>query len=229
MALVTEIAVPPRARRRAPGARHQAGSSLLFALIALVLLALAAIGVTRSVNTGSLIIGNLAFKQEVALAGDRAAEAAIAWIQASASGTTLQADAAASGYYSTSLDALDPTGRLTDVATRAVVDWDMDSCAGVGGSFSSCISPSNEVNVSGNRSRYVITRLCAAAGDPNAVGNSCMSPLISSGPDDQNRAGYDYSKPISLGDVTAAPLYRIVVRTVGARGTTSFTEAIVHM
>jgi len=213
----------------ATGARQQAGSSLLFALIALVLLALAAVGVTRSVNTGSLIVGNLAFRQEVALAGDQAAEAAIGWIQANASGTTLQADATASGYYSTSLDALDPTGRLAAVATRAVVDWDMDSCAGVSGSFSSCITPSNEVDVNGNRSRYVISRLCAAAGDPNAAGNSCMSPLTVSGPDDQNRAGYDYSKPTSLGDITAAPLYRIVVRTVGARGTTSFTEAIVHM
>jgi Tfp pilus assembly protein PilX len=209
--------------------RRQAGSSLLFALIALVLLALAAVGLTRSVNTGALIIGNLAFKQEVALAGDRAAEAAIAWIEANSGGTVLLADAQASGYYSTSLDALDPTGRLTTVASRAVVDWDEDGCAAAGGSFSSCITPSPEINVNGNRSRYVITRLCAAAGDPNASGNSCMSPLIVSGPDDLNRAGYDYAKPTSLGDTTTAPLYRIVVRTVGARGTTGFTEAIVHM
>lgn len=209
--------------------RRQSGSSLLFALIALVLLALAAVGLTRSVNTGALIIGNLAFKQEVALAGDRAAETAIAWIEANSNGSVLLADAQASGYYSTSLDALDPTGRLTAVESRAVVDWDMDGCAAAGGSFSSCITPSNEVVVNGNRSRYVITRLCAASGSPNASGNSCMSPLIVSGPDDLNRAGYDYAKPTSLGETTTAPLYRIVVRTVGARGTTGFTEAIVHM
>jgi Tfp pilus assembly protein PilX len=215
--------------REAAVRRRQSGSSLLFALIALVLLALAAVGLTRSVNTGALIIGNLAFKQEVALAGDRAAETAIAWIEANSSGTVLLGDAEASGYYSTSLDALDPTGRLTSVASRAVVDWDMDGCEAAGGSFSSCITPSAEVVVNGNRSRYVITRLCAASGDPNDSSNSCMSPLIVSGPDDLNRAGYDYAKPTSLGDTTTAPLYRIVVRTVGARGTTGFTEAIVHM
>ncbi len=225
----------PRSRRMdagtgvMAGAPRQAGSALLAALIALVLLALAAVAVTRSVSTGSLIIGNLGFKQDAALAGDQAAETAIAWIQANVGGTTLQADAPASGYYSTSLDALDPTGRQTAVATRAVVDWDKDSCASVSGAYSSCITPSNELNVAGNRSRYVITRLCAAAGDPNAVGNSCVSPLAFSGPDDMNRAGYDYSKPTSLGDVTTAPLYRIVVRTLGARGTTSFAEAMVHM
>jgi Tfp pilus assembly protein PilX len=212
---------------RQPGARGQSGSALLFALIALVLLALAAAALTRSVNTGSLIVGNLGFKQDAALASDQATEAAIVWLQSN--GNLLLADRPSSGYYATSLDALDPTGRQTTVASRAVVDWSLDNCAGVSGNYTSCITPSDEVNINGNRARWVITRLCAAAGNPNAVNNSCMSPLFVSGPDDQNRAGYDYSKPTSLGDVATAPLYRIVVRTVGARGTATFIETIVHM
>jgi type IV pilus assembly protein PilX len=216
-----------------PGGRivaaSERGASLLFALIALVLLSLAAIALTRSVNTGSLIIGNLGFKQDAALAADQAAEAAMAWIQANVAGAALLNDLPASGYYATSLDALDPTGRKTSVTTRAVVDWDADNCAGVSGTYSSCITPSAETTINGNRARYVITRLCAAAGDPDALGNSCMSPLIGGNPDDQNRAGYDYAKPTSLGSSTTAPMYRIVVRTVGARGTVSFTEAIVHL
>ena len=211
------------------GAMPERGGSLLFALIALALLALAAVAVTRSVGAGSLIIGNLGFKQDAALASDQAAEAAIVWIGANSSGATLQADAPASGYYASSLDALDPTGRKTTVDTRAVVDWNSDSCASISGPFSTCITPSDEVAINGNRSRYVITRLCAMAGNPGASGNTCVSPLFASGADDLNRSGYDYTKPYALGDITAAPLYRIVVRTVGARGAVSFTEAIVHM
>jgi Tfp pilus assembly protein PilX len=210
-------------------AAHEHGASLLFALIALALLSLAAVALTRSVNTGSLIVGNLGFKQDAALASDQAAEAAMAWIQANVAGAVLLNDLPAAGYYATSLDALDPTGRKTAVTTRAVVDWDANSCAGVSGTYSSCITPSAEATINGNRSRYVITRLCAAAGDPDAVGNSCMSPLIAGNPDDQNRAGYDYAKPTSFGSSATAPMYRIVVRTVGARGTVSFTEAIVHL
>ena len=222
----TRRAVRAGCRTVAAGER---GASLLFALIALVLLSLAAVALTRSVNTGSLIVGNLGFKQEAALASDRAAETAMAWIQANIAGAALLNDLPAAGYYATSLDALDPTGRKTDVSTRAVVDWEADSCAGVSGAYSSCITPSAETTVNGNRSRFVITRLCAAAGDPDAAGNSCMSPLIGGNPDDQNRAGYDYAKPTSFGNSVTAPMYRIVVRTVGARGTVSFTEAIVHL
>lgn len=208
---------------------RQAGGSLLFALIALALLALTAIAVTRSVGTGALIIGNLGFKQDAALAGDRAVETAIAWIELNSAGTTLQADVPSSGYYASSLDALDPTGRKTTAGTRAVVDWDANDCDSVSGAFSTCLAPSTEFNINGNRARYVITRLCAVAGSATAAGNTCASPLIFIGADDQNRTGFDYTKPYSLGDVTRSPMYRIVVRTVGARGTVSYAEAIVHM
>jgi Tfp pilus assembly protein PilX len=215
--------------RRVGGTARQHGGSLLFALIALALLALTAIAVSRSVGTGSLIIGNLGFKQDAALAGDQAVEPAIAWIESNSSDATLESNAPASGYYASSLDALDPTGRRTSDAARAVVDWDGNECDSVSGAYTTCVAPSGEVTVNGNRSRYVITRLCAVSGSAAASGNTCASPLITSGADDLNRTGYDYTKPYSLGNVTAAPMYRIVVRTVGARGTVSFAEAIVHM
>jgi Tfp pilus assembly protein PilX len=215
--------------RRIGGSTRQCGGSLLFSLIALALLALTAIAVSRSVSTGSLIIGNLGFKQDAALAGDQAVETAISWIESNSSTATLDNDAPASGYYASSLDVLDPTGRRTSDAARAVVDWDANECDSISGSFSTCITPSSEVAINGNRARYVITRLCAVSGSAAASGNTCASPLITSGADDLNRTGYDYTKPYSLGNVSAAPMYRIVVRTVGARGTVSFTEAIVHL
>lgn len=235
MALVRAFSSPPPSVLWSASVRahRQRGSSLLFALIALALLALAAVAVTRSANTGSLIVGNLGFKQEASLASDSAAESAMTWLTNNVAGTTLHANGAqGSGYFATATDALDALNKKTTVAvgtSRAAVDWNGDNCASVSGNYTACLSPSDPpVNVGSNTARYIITRLCSTAGDPNAVGNSCASPLFAPTPDDQNRAGFDYSKPISLGDITVAPLYRIIVRTAGARGTASFTETIVH-
>ena len=206
---------------------QQRGVSLLFALIAMVALALAAVALSRSVNTGALIVGNLGFKQDALLVSEQAADQALAWIEANMVGTTLENDVPASGYYATSSDALDPTGNQTAVATRAVVDWNGDGCASISGAFNGCIQPSAPITVNGNSSRFVITRLCAAAGAP-AGGNNCASPLISPATEDQNRSAVDYSRYAGFGQTVVRVYYRIVVRTVGPRGTTTYTETIVQ-
>ena len=96
----------------------QRGLSLLFALLALVALSLAAVGLVRSVGNGSLVVGNLGFKLDATATSDRGAELAITWLQNNVSGVTLDNDVTASGYYATSTDALDPTGRNTSASPR---------------------------------------------------------------------------------------------------------------
>ncbi len=49
---------------------------VLFALLALAAMSLAAVALVRSVDGGSLVIGNLGFKQDTTRAADRAAELA---------------------------------------------------------------------------------------------------------------------------------------------------------
>jgi type IV pilus assembly protein PilX len=223
------LALPfPVERGKAPGpARRQRGVSLLFALIAMVALALAAIALSRSVNTGALIAGNLGFKQDALLASAQASEQAVAWIEANFGTATLNNDAPASAYYATSLDALDPTGNQTGLAPRAVVDWNGDGCASVNGVWTSCIQPSATITVNGNSSRYVITRLCATAGAPSGA-NSCTSPLVTGSADDPNRGSVAYPGGRYFGQTGITVFYRIVVRTVGPRGTTSYTETIIQ-
>ena len=58
----------------------QRGVSLLFALMALAAMLLAAVALVRSVDSGALVLGNLGFKQEATQAADRAAEVARAWL-----------------------------------------------------------------------------------------------------------------------------------------------------
>ena len=56
--------------------RHaaQRGVSLIFALLALGAMLLAAVALVRAVDSGALVLGNLGFKQDATSAADRAAE-----------------------------------------------------------------------------------------------------------------------------------------------------------
>ena len=79
-----------------PGPHAQRGLSLLFALLALVALSLAAAGLVRTVGGGSLAVGNLGFKLDATTSADRGGEAAIAWLQANNAGVTLDSNVTAS-------------------------------------------------------------------------------------------------------------------------------------
>jgi Tfp pilus assembly protein PilX len=63
----------------------QRGVVLFFALISLLAIMLAAVALIRSVDTSTMIAGNLAFKQAATTSGDAGTEAAINWL------TTMQA------------------------------------------------------------------------------------------------------------------------------------------
>jgi type IV pilus assembly protein PilX len=211
-----------------PTARPSRGISMLFALLALVALSLAAVGLVRSVGTGSLVMGNLSFKKDTTGSSDRGADAAIAWLLANAGGTTLDNDVTTAGYYATSKDSLDPTGRNTTANPRALVDWNNDNCATASGSFSACLDVAAPTTIGQNSVNWIITRLCATTGSKDLVSNSCAATLTSGIADDANSSGLDYTQPGVLTSGSAVPYYRIVVRTVGGRNTVSYTETIVH-
>lgn len=215
---------------RATGRRFQRGVSLYVALMALVVLGLAAVALVRSIGTGSLIIGNLGFKQDALANNDQVAEQALSWLEANNTGTTLYADSTANGYYSTSLDSLDPTGNSSvAIGSKALVDWD-GTCGSLSPAPSACITPKSVGSVPGssNTAQYVITRLCAITGDPNGTGNVCAVPLTYVATQGPNR-GEIKAGTIRMTPGAGGPYYRIIVRTSGPRGTKSFTETIVYL
>jgi Tfp pilus assembly protein PilX len=61
---------------------RQRGVVLFFTLIALVVMSLAAVALIRSVDTSTMIAGNLAFKQSATTSGDGGIEAAVSWLAA---------------------------------------------------------------------------------------------------------------------------------------------------
>lgn len=218
-------AIPKHGIRRGLLARgRQAGAALIFALLALVALGFAAVALIRSVDTGSLVMGNLAFKHDATLSGDRIAEQAVTWLNAQLGGTALDSDNTAAGYYATALPGLDPTGN-TNLASRALIDWDADGCAY--GAHATCLAAGPTINLpGGNRGRYVISRLCLASGSANSATNTCAVPISSAAGQGPTRGEIKYGTA-RLAPVGNAPYYRILVRVVGGRGTVSTIETIV--
>ena len=99
--------------------------------MALVILGFAAVALTRSVDTGTLIMGNLSFKQDTLMASNSGAEQAIAWLQANANNST-STPTYPRGYYASSLDQLDATRQRTtgEGDNWPLIKWD-NSCLGL--------------------------------------------------------------------------------------------------
>src|SRR3954468_3151175 len=137
-----------------PSIHKQRGVVLFFALVCLLSIMLAAVALVRSVDTSTLISGNLAFQQSATASGDAGTEAAMAWLTtvetANAAKNVLNdpshafnVDDGARGYYSS----LNPAKSLTaSTGTRFL--WDNTD------------SVLLAADSSGNTTRYVIQRMC---------------------------------------------------------------------
>ena len=207
------------------GSTHhrQQGVVLLIALIVLVAMTLAGIGLVRSVNTGNMVAGNLAFKQGATLAGDAGTEAAIGWLTPLNGDAVLYVNNAAAGYYATSQATLDPTNSHS-AATVPAVDWDDNNCSGL--AFSICVKPAPAITVGDNSVSYIIHRLCQIEADPNNVGNTCVT--YQSGSSTSPKRGELKYGDDKRFEPLPGPYYRIISRVKGPRNTISFVETMIH-
>lgn len=193
--------------------RAQHGVVLFISLIVLVAMSLAGIALMRSVDSGVMIAGNLAFKQGTTLAADSGVEAARTALGtiAAGSGNPLWTSVPASAYYS-SLPTTEPDYTGTD-ANKTAYAW---------------TTTNNSVSVAGIAGvtdvRYVIHRMCAATGDPAATtcvrGTSTSTSVTSQTVRDASGAA-NFT-------VSSAQYYRITTRVTGPRNTKSFVEVIVN-
>lgn len=204
-------------------ATRQEGIVLFVAIIVLVVMTLASIALVRSVDTGTMVAGNLAFKQGGSAAGDAGTAAAMSWLATEIGTTTLYDDQPADGYYATSQDSLDITGTSGDPG-RALVDWHFNSCNNV--DAAACILPAPTVSAGGGYTvTYIIHRLCRTAGDPNSAANSCAN-YQSRSSKSPKRGELKYGeKRFEPGPVE---YFRVTSRVSGPRNTVSFVETIVH-
>lgn len=195
----------------------QKGLVLFIALIALVVMSLAAVALIRSVDTNTLIAGNVSSKQAATAAADIGVEAAISWLTTTEtantsknvltdSSHTFNNTNAAQGYYSNA----DPALNLFADAT-----WTASSVAPI-------------TDTSGNSVRYIIQRMCRTANQP--VQNSDC--LFSSELEDKN--GQDIPLPPKVCQGAGcpksgqAPVIRITARAIGPKNTVSYVQAFVY-
>ncbi len=190
--------------------REQRGIVLFIALIVLVAMTLAGIATVRSVDTTNQIAGNLAFRQSATMGADAAVEAARTWILTQTAAGALFASSAANGYYS-----FTPTSGPGIEADWTAYDWTGSS------------RQLTTADAAGNDIRYVVHRMCNQSGDPSALGGISCNTTLSSGAS----SGVGSSK--GAGRVSLIGLtqyyYRVTVRVIGPRNTTSYVQAMIEL
>ena len=211
-----------QSRLRGARAVKQHGVILFFALISLLALMLAAVALVRSVDTSTLIAGNLAFRQAATTSGDAGTEAAMTWLAATDAANAAKNiltdtthdfnnDNAVAGYYSS----VNPALSLTAASGTRIAWTDADS---VGLAADS----------SGNSVRYVIQRMCRT---PNvAIQNADC--LFSGALQDNNGKNIPLPQEVCKGAGCPAagqsPQIRVTSRITGPRNTISYVQAFVY-
>jgi type IV pilus assembly protein PilX len=183
----------------APG--RQRGVVLIFSLIVLLILAIGAVALLRSVNTSLLSGGNLAFHRDLVNQAEQAVSVVLTNFKAGGPPADTTANAQGANYVATTL----PTNAqgvplvLLDNAAFAAVATAPD-----------LVGRTPDVTI-----RYVIDRLCAA-GTVIATSPTCVQStgLPTGGTANRNTA---VSPP-------SATVYRLSVRVDGPRNTQAFLQ-----
>jgi Tfp pilus assembly protein PilX len=191
-------------------AQRQSGVILLVALIMLVIMTLAGIALARSVDTASIIAGNLSFQQAATLSGDRGIETAVAWLDNNP--TILDTNNTAAGY---------AADGLTSVPNKAAGDsWDTHWAAVWEARKKTEISAEAGTGMTVS---YVIDRLCAAALPPTGGGGCAASPVVGG---ENCKPGDPCEGLVAI--ASSSPIYyRITARVDGPRNSRSYVQAIV--
>jgi type IV pilus assembly protein PilX len=198
----------PLAFSRAPRAFGQRGMVLLVALVVLVAVMIAGVAMMRSVDTATLVSGNIAFQRAATNAADKGIEAALLMLQQKSTDNQLGDNDPTNGYSASLVAATDsPTGTQS---------WQ---------EFWQAALKDNAVNVGtdafGNQIWFYVHRVCNTAGA--ATGSGCVaSPAVT------NDNYTDHENPVPIKVVTRI-YYRITVRVTGPRRTESYVQSHIAM
>jgi type IV pilus assembly protein PilX len=224
--------IPPAAAAAAP--TRQRGLAMIVALLVLVAMSLAAVALVRSVNTGAQIAGNLSFRQDATANADRVAQEAVAMLYAKlvADPDSLNNNLVSEGYYASQPHKLDPTGNArTSDNERVLIEWDSGYCSTFPtNSHASCThkpKASTATLTTGNSASYIVLRMCDAAGSVDVSTTLCATAAASVANTCQGAINYENEGKCPSG-AGVTPYYRVLVRTMGPRNTTSYTETVVH-
>ena len=191
---------------------RQTGVVLFVSLIMLVALTLAGLAVMRGVSSGVQITRNVVFKQGATASADAGVEAARKWLIDNKSGTTLNSDSGANGYFSSYVT---PPGTV-DSFNAVTYDWS-------GSNKSVALA----ADAAGNVVRYVIHRLCQTPNTAvDASGQQCVAKSGTSGGGSGQSKGDLLAGGQNLeGKIT--PYYRVTARAEGPMSTVAYVQAVI--
>lgn len=194
---------------------RQQGVALFFALIALVVLMLAGVALVRSVDTSTIIAGNLAFKQAANASADAGLARAVTWL-ANEQTTSVGVDpfVTAAHTYNVSKPAVGYYSYVDDAGFDV-----FDDANWVDGR-----SSPESTDASGNRVRYIVQRMCRTPNQLLSV-NDCLFSDASNEIDSMKVKG---ATEIINNSSSSSPMVRITVRVDGPRNTVSYIQAFVY-
>lgn len=215
--LPSSVVLPQRVRGREMRRYRQRGIMLVITLIALVALTLGGIAFMRSVDTSSLIAGNLAFSRASVALSDAGMEAAR---------TQLVALAAGSCGVSPCLETNQPIDAATGVQQiNYWANWQVP-----GFDYRSDAAWANALELAapqpGFRVRYIVHRMCANAGA--VTGNTCVldpAPVVIGGGLFTGSVDYgSYVAQTGAGATNPVPYYRVTLRVDGPRNSLTYVQ-----
>ncbi len=191
-----------------PRLSRERGIVVLIALIVMVALSLAAVGLMRSVDTTSLIVGNVAFRQSAQAISTSTIEKAL-------------------------YDLLPPTGivdlKSHDIAKNYYAFWqNSDDARGVPAALRGNLSayPGTFQVLTdhvGNTARYVVERMCM---DATSIGLEAAPNRCEMIPPKQ-ALGTTANKPVGI-PLPKIPYYRLTVRVDGPGNSVTFGQAMLR-
>lgn len=196
-------------RRRIAPRAQQRGIVLIVALVVLVAITVAGMAMIRSVDTATLVAGNLAFQQAATHAADKGVEQAIAMLKVKGTEASLASSDPSNGYFATLSAADSPAAGQS---WQAFWQATLAASARDGGE-----------DQFGNHIYYVVHRQCAFAAPPQS-GGCVASPAVMEERDNDQGVG-----PAPKIRVPTAVYYRITVRVTGPRRTESYVQSYVAM
>lgn len=192
--------------------RANRGVIMIISLIVLVAMTLGGIAIMRSVDTTTLIAGNLAFKQRALHATDAGIAEAMGWLLANKG--TLANDNPANGYYSSQ-------------------NFDWKSTAAWGGGKDITAGE----DAAGNTVRFIIHRMCTCANTAynglcaGGAANQCGidNPTATAATVPPPVEGDTYRVGGTVFPSSGSIYYRVTVRSKGPRNTESYIQAMLTL
>lgn len=213
-------------RNGVPSNQRQRGVVLIVSLVILVALTIAGIALVRSVDTTSLVAGNLAFQQAAGHSGEAGVEDAIRTYLEQQSREYLSNDHVTDdqGYVASAPAAGNPVD--WDNYWNTTVDPSLAARRGLSAtrtakvcSGRACYLPTD---AAGNTVGYHIQRLCQTAGDPLLTPTGCAS-----GSQLASLSGGSLGSGSSQLPQVTQYYYRITARVDGPRNTLTYLQMII--